>query len=66
MSPISRLLGHLIDCRRASQLVSQIQDRPVSAWETVRLRWHLAVCVACSRFEEQVAFLRRAMRRFGS
>ena len=64
MPPLTRVLGHLIDCRQASRLISQTQDRPATAWEAVRLRWHLAVCVACSRFERQVAFLREAMRRF--
>ena len=66
MSLLSRPLGHLIDCKHASQLISQLQDRQPTGWEAVRLRWHLAVCVACARFEQQVEFLRKAMRRFGS
>jgi hypothetical protein len=66
MSSISRLLGHIIDCRHATRLISQTQDRPASAWESIRLRWHLAVCDACTRFDRQLALLRDAMRRFRS
>jgi hypothetical protein len=66
MASLSRILGHLIDCKQATRLISQTQDRPASGWEAVRLRWHLAVCVACTRFDRQVAFMREAMRRFRS
>ena len=66
MPSIPRLLGHLIDCRHATRLMSQVQDRPATGWEAVRLRWHLAVCAACTRFDQQLAFMREAMRRFRS
>jgi hypothetical protein len=64
MNPVSRLLGHFVDCRHATRMISQLQERPASGWEAVRLRWHLSVCAACTRFEKQVAFLREAMRRY--
>ncbi|HVE51362.1 MAG TPA: zf-HC2 domain-containing protein [Casimicrobiaceae bacterium] len=64
MAITSRLFGHLIDCRHATRLISQLQDRELRSWERARLRLHLAVCDACSRFEQQVAFMRDALRRF--
>ena len=64
MSLASRLLGHLIACKDATRLVSRLQERPASGFERARLRWHLAVCDACTRFERQIVFLRDAMRRY--
>jgi hypothetical protein len=63
-SPITRLLGHWLSCKDASRLLSQLQERRPTGIEAVRLRWHLAACDACTRFERQLAFLRDAMRRF--
>ena len=66
MPRLPRALTHLIDCRQATRLLSQTQDRPATRWEALRLRWHLSVCDACTRFEHQLAFMREAMRRFRS
>jgi len=64
MNPFSRLLGHLIACRDVTRLVSRLQESEVSGFERARLRWHLAACAACARFERQIVFLREAMRRY--
>jgi hypothetical protein len=61
---ISRALGHLISCKQASRLVSQAQDRPLGRWEGMLLRLHLAACAGCTRFAEQVRFLREAMTKY--
>jgi hypothetical protein len=63
MTPLPRLLAHWLDCRHATRMISQLQDRRLTAWESARLRWHLAACEACARFERQTDFLRQAMRR---
>jgi hypothetical protein len=55
-------VGHLLSCKDVSRLVSQREDRPLTRWQDFRLRMHLAVCDACSRFEAQVRFVRRAVR----
>lgn len=57
-------LGKLVDCRQASRLLSQAQERPLSAGEWLRLRLHILWCVACQRVEAQMRFLRRAMQRY--
>jgi hypothetical protein len=61
---LKRALGHIISCRDASRLVSRREEGPLSSWQRLVLRLHLSVCVACSRFEKQIAFLRAAMQRY--
>jgi hypothetical protein len=61
---IRKALGHIISCREVSRLVSRGQDETLSPWQRFRLRAHLAICEACARFEQQVRFLRLAMRKY--
>ena len=61
---LQRALGHIISCKDASRLVSQREEGPLSAWQRLVLRLHLAVCAGCARFEKQIAFLRTAMQRY--
>ena len=63
-SQIRRALGHLIRCKEATRLVSQMQDRNLGPVERFLLKFHLGVCAACKRFETQVRFLRLAMRKY--
>ncbi|HVP88911.1 MAG TPA: hypothetical protein VMU79_12620 [Casimicrobiaceae bacterium] len=57
-------LGRLIHCREASRLLSQAQERSLSAGDWLRLRLHILGCLACQRIEAQMRFLRRAMQRY--
>ena len=41
-----------------------MQDEPLTGWERVRLRWHLAVCRMCLAFESQMRVMKEAMRRY--
>jgi hypothetical protein len=61
---LRRILGHVIDCKTATRLVSQGQDRALGPVDRLVLRLHLAWCVACLRFEGQMRFLREAMHRY--
>lgn len=49
-------------CREVHRLVSEGMDRDLSLVERTRMRLHLLVCVACTRFNAQMDLLRRAMR----
>lgn len=51
-------------CREVHRLVSEGMDRDLALLERVRLRLHLMVCGACTRFDGQMRLLRRAMRSF--
>ncbi|MEP7205461.1 MAG: zf-HC2 domain-containing protein [Casimicrobiaceae bacterium] len=59
-------LVHLGTCKEASRLLSQMQDRPLTTVERARLRLHLAICHACSRFAKQLEFVRSALARYRS
>ena len=50
-------------CREIHQLVSEGMDRPLTLVERARMRLHLMVCDACTRFDTQMLLIRRAMRR---
>ncbi|WP_256078560.1 zf-HC2 domain-containing protein [Massilia sp. YIM B04103] len=51
-------------CREVHRLVSEGMDRKLSLVERIRMRLHLTVCDACTRFSGQMVLLRQAMRRF--
>ena len=59
-----RKLTHMLSCREATRLLSQRQERALTTVEIVKLRLHLVVCVACTRFARQLAFLRTALARY--
>ncbi len=60
----ARPITHMISCKDASRLLSQLQDGEISWFDRVKLRLHLTACEACRRFERQLGFLREAMRRY--
>ena len=64
MKSLRHTLGHLFSCKEASHLVSQMQDRGLTASERMKLKLHLAACKACSAFERQLRLMREAMRRY--
>lgn len=59
MNPVSKP-----NCEEVHRLVSEGLDRELSALERARMHSHLLLCRACRNVEDQLAFLRRAMRRF--
>lgn len=56
--------GLMPTCKEVHRLVSEGMDRELSLVERTRMRLHLMVCGACTRFNGQMALLRRAMRGF--
>jgi hypothetical protein len=54
----------MIDCRQASQLLSQAQEARLTFGQRFWLRLHLLGCDACTRFGRQLDWLRLAMRRY--
>jgi hypothetical protein len=57
-------LTHMLSCKEVSRLLSQGEDRRLTLPERLKLRLHLRVCSACTRFARQIAFLRAALRRY--
>lgn len=57
-------MGLLISCKDASRLLSQMQDTDVALPLLLRIRLHLLLCDACTRFQRQLRFLRQAMQHY--
>ena len=57
-------MGLMISCKDATRLISQMQDGNIPPWQRVRIRLHLFLCEACTRFERQVRFLHAALREY--
>ena len=53
-----------LTCREATSLISNGMDRRLYLSERIRLRLHVRICEACTRFTSQVAFLRRAFKAY--
>jgi predicted anti-sigma-YlaC factor YlaD len=52
-----------IRCRESAELMSRLQDQPLSSADALRLRLHLAVCHSCRSVSEQFEAMRQAMAR---
>jgi len=51
-------------CKEAHRILCEAQDRKLSFARRLTLRWHLAICDQCTRFSQQLVFLRTALRRY--
>ncbi len=63
---LPRPLTHMVSCKEATRLLSQSEDRPLSVFERIKLRLHLRVCDACTRFVHQLELMRLALQRYRS
>jgi hypothetical protein len=56
----------MMNCKRATRLMSQELDRPLTFRERTSLRMHVMMCDGCSNFRKQMAYLRDIARRWGN
>jgi predicted anti-sigma-YlaC factor YlaD len=54
-----------LDCKEVSRLISSGLDEALPTPERARLRLHFVICETCRNVNEQMQFLRRAMRDMG-
>lgn len=52
-----------MNCKQATKLMSQGQDRSLSRLERAALRLHLLICKGCNNYNKHLAFIREAMQR---
>jgi predicted anti-sigma-YlaC factor YlaD len=52
----------MMNCKQATQLMSQELDRSLSWHERMALRFHVMMCDGCTNFRKQMAFIRNACR----
>lgn len=55
----------MLSCREVTRLVSQGLDRRLGFGEWIALRVHFRICEGCRNVNDQIDFLRRAVRRLG-
>jgi hypothetical protein len=55
----------MLNCKQASQLVSQSMEHKLSYRNRFALFLHLRVCDACTLFSRQLKLLRQAVQRIG-
>ena len=51
-----------LDCKEVSRLISEGLDQAMPAPERARLRYHFVLCQTCRTVDEQMKFLRRAVK----
>jgi hypothetical protein len=51
-----------LDCKEVSRLISEGLDQAMPAPERARLRYHFVICQTCRTVDEQMTFLRRAVK----
>ncbi len=52
----------MLNCKEATQLVSESLDRKLSFHQRIGIRIHLLMCKFCLRYDKQLMFLRKASR----
>ena len=55
----------MLDCKEVSRLISGRMDEELPAADRARMRLHMVMCSNCRNVNEQMEFLRRAMRGLG-
>ncbi len=53
----------MLDCKQASQLISQSLDRNLTLRERFALKLHLLICEFCKQFSQHMQTLHVALRR---
>lgn len=51
-----------LDCKEVSRLISLGLDQEMPPPERARLRYHFVICQTCRTVDEQMQFLRRAVK----
>lgn len=56
MCPLMKLMG--LSCRQFAELASARMDCPLTRWQSLRFRFHRAMCGLCRRLPNQLENLR--------
>ncbi len=54
-----------LNCQQVSHLISTGHEEKLAPADRARLRLHFLICTRCRNVDQQLAFLRQAMRRLG-
>lgn len=53
----------MLNCKDATQLMSQKMDGQLSAMDRIALGFHLLICTGCRNFDAQIQFMRKTFQR---
>ena len=59
-------VGCHMNCKQASQVISQSLDRKLSLRERFALKFHLLICNACKHFNQQLVAMRTSFKRLNA
>jgi Putative zinc-finger len=51
-------------CKEIAALLVAREDRPLGWGERLALRFHMIICHACPKFEQQILTMRNAMKQW--
>jgi hypothetical protein len=54
----------MLNCKEATRLMSEEQDRELSRSERIALRFHTMMCIGCTNYRKHLAVLRRGAERY--
>ena len=49
----------MLNCEEAARLMSLAQEKKLSRWERIQLRFHNLICPPCDYLEKNLGFLRK-------
>jgi predicted anti-sigma-YlaC factor YlaD len=52
----------MLNCREATRLLSESQDRTLTLHERLTLKLHLLMCTGCRNFDKQMGSIRQITR----
>ena len=55
----------MMNCKQATSLMSQAQDRQLTLAERMKLKVHLIICNGCNNYNKQMHLIGEAMKRLG-
>jgi hypothetical protein len=55
-----------MNCKEATRLLLEADERELSVAELDQLDYHLAECLCCQNVKAQFSFLKRALNRYGT
>jgi len=52
----------MMNCKQATQMMSQSQDRPLIWQERIKLRFHLLMCNGCNNYNRHLRIISKTMK----
>jgi hypothetical protein len=57
-------MGVLLNCKKATKLLMEAGERPLTRGEKVTLEFHMLQCLSCRNFRGQMQFLKTALEQY--